>query len=230
MHRATTGKIGTFQQRKINWICVLTSTPGFSLEWCQASVSRCWLSPSSKTEQMEQGSKAGSWSQMKTYLSPISKQGSFLPLPSPLLVPWISEYVHLNIAARREPWHIRFMSCTMCCCSWGTAGKNEVCFPPLPPATLGKSIHHSDVVSHQCNRNNPLFLGRVVYQRLWDGLILILLGHVDEVGSTICASVCALHVSGRCHSSSFYKMSTTSTFVKITLACIHANYSQKLVK
>lgn len=113
----------------------------------------------------------------------------------------------------------------------GHSWEKQGLLPSFATCNLGK-IHPplSDVVSHQCNRNNPLFLDTVVYQRLRDGLTLTLQGHVNEVGSTICASMCTLHVSGLCYSSSFYKMSTTSTFVKITLVCIHANYSQKLVK
>lgn len=100
----------------------------------------------------------------------------------------------------------------------GHSWENQGLLPSFATCNLGKIYSPlSDVLSHQCKRNNPLFLDTVVYQRLRDGLTLILLGHVNEAGSTICASVCALHVSGPCYSSSFYEMSTTSTFVKITL-------------
>lgn len=159
---------------------------------------------------------------MQTQLSPVSQQGSFLLLPFPLWVPWISEYVHLNRAARKEPRHIWFLCCTMCCCSLNTAGKNKVCFPSLPPVTSGKSLHRSQMW-FPSNATGIISSSwdTVGYQRLRDGLTLTLQGHVNEVGSTICACVHALLVGGPCHSARFYKMGTTSAFVKITPVCTH---------
>lgn len=89
---------------------------------------------------------------MQTHLSPTWEQG----LSSPLRVPCISEYIHLNTAARREPWHIWFMHCSM----FGDSWKKQGLLPSFAMCSLSRIPPPlSDVVSLQCNRNNPLFLG-----------------------------------------------------------------------